>query len=430
MGKKGWFLIIAMLLVLTTACSGANGGGNSGTSADGKVKLRIAWWGSDTRHEYTQKVVDLYKQKNPNVTIDVEYASFDDYWKKLAPQAAANQLPDIVQMDISYISQYAKNGQLEDLAPYLNQKIQVADVTENVLKTGVIAGKQYGIPTGVNVLGFQYDPALLKKAGIDKIPDNWTWDQYKELALKAGSNKVYFDSSMAADIFFHYYLRTQGKSLYNAEGTGLGYDDDKLFVDFFDGLADLIKKGATPSPEIMNQTKGILEESDIVKGTGIGIWQWSNQYVGLQQVVNRPMALAPMFGPNMEKGIYMQPTMYWTVAARSQVKDEAAKFIDFWMNDVEANKLIKGERGVPISSKIKEAVAPELSEATKQVFDFVASMEPKASPMSPPPPVGSPEVIATLTDYIEQVNFGQMKPEDAAVKFRADANAILANNKQ
>ncbi|MBJ8193567.1 extracellular solute-binding protein, partial [Bacillus cereus] len=85
----------------------------------------------------------------------------------------------------------------------------------------------------------QYDPALLKKAGIDKIPDNWTWDQYKEMALKAGSNKVYFDSSMAADIFFHYYLRTQGKTLYNAEGTGLGYDDDKLFVDFFSGLADL-----------------------------------------------------------------------------------------------------------------------------------------------------------------------------------------------
>jgi multiple sugar transport system substrate-binding protein len=57
-------------------------------------------------------------------------------------------------------------------------------------------------------------------------------------------------------------------------------------------------------------------------------------------------------------------------------------------------------------------------------------MEPKASPMSPPPPVGSPEVIATLTDYIEQVNFGQMTAEDAAAKFRADANTILANNKQ
>lgn len=129
----------------------------------------------------------------------------------------------------------------------------------------------------------------------------------------------------------------------------------------------------------MNQTKGILEESDIVKGTGIGIWQWSNQYVGLQQVVNRPMALAPMFGPNMEKACICSLPCTGRWASRSQVKDDTAKFIDFWMNDVEANKLIKGERGVPISAKIKEAVAPELSEATKQVFEFVASMEPKAS---------------------------------------------------
>lgn len=75
-----------------TAACGSGGGGEQGSgSKDDSVNLRIAWWGSDTRHEYTQKVIDLYKTKNPNVKIDVEYASFDDYWKKLAPQAAPNQ---------------------------------------------------------------------------------------------------------------------------------------------------------------------------------------------------------------------------------------------------------------------------------------------------------------------------------------------------
>lgn len=434
MKNKGLIGIIALLLFLTTACgeSGGSGSGNSEGQQDSgsgkdQVILRIAWWGSDKRHEYTQQVIDLYKKKEPNVKIDVEYASFDDYWKKLAPLVAANQLPDIVQMDISYISQYAKNGQLEDMTPYLNKTIQVGDVAESVLQTGVIEGKQFGIPTGVNVLGYQYDPALLGQTGIE-IPDNWTWDQYLELTKKTSASNLYFDGSMAADVFFHYYLRTKGLSLYKPEGNALGYDDDQLFVEFFGGLADSIKNGGAPSPEITNQTKGILEESQIVKGKQIGEWQWSNQYVALQQVVNRPMVLAPMFGPNMEKGIYMQPTMYWSVASRSKAKEEATKFIDFWVNDPEANKLIKGERGVPISSKIKEVVAPELSEATKQVFDFVAEMELKASPMSPPPPAGSPEVISTLADYVEQINFGQMSPEDAAVKFRSDANSILSNN--
>ena len=428
----------AMLLLFVTACSnsggvnsgegntGANSGSNGGSSND-PVTLRIAWWGSDTRHEYTQKVIDMYTEKNPHVKVDVEYASFDDYWKKLAPQAAANQLPDIVQMDISYITQYAQNGLLEDLSPFINNQIKLADVSESVLSTGIIGDKQYGIPTGVNVLGFQYDPELLAKAGVT-IPENWTWDDYEKIALQAGANGLYFDSGMAPDVFFNYYLRTKGASLYNPEGTALGYEDDALFVDFFDRLYRLVQGKAAPDPATANQSKGIVEESDLVKGTGIGIWQWSNQFVGLQSVVNRPMELAPMPGPDMEKGLYMQPSMYWAVTKNSKAKEEAAKFIDYWVNDVEANKLIKGDRGVPISSAIKDTLAPELSEQTKQVFDFVAEMEPKASPMSPPPPVGSPEIIAMLTDYVEQINFGQITAQEVAAKFRSEANAILANN--
>jgi len=394
------------------------------TSAE-PVTLRIAWWGGDTRHSYTQQVIDMYEAKYPNVTIEPEYASFDDYWKKLAPQAAANRLPDIVQMDISYINQYGTNGQLEDLKPYLNSQIQVGDVNENVLSTGVINEKQFGIPLGVNVLGFQYDPELLKKAGVDSIPENWTWDQYKEIAAKAKSAGLYIDGSMAADVFFNYYLRTKGLALYNNDGSALGYEDDALFTDFFGMLSGLIKDGAVPSQDKLSQNKGVIEESDIVKGTGIGVWQWSNQYVALQIAVNRPMALAQMPGPDMEKGLYMQPSMYWSVTSNSKVKEEAAKFVDFWINDPEANNLIKGERGVPISSKIKESVASQLTDSGKQVFKFVADMEPTTSPMSPP--VGSPEVVALLTDLAEQMNFGKIDPAAAAAQFRKEANAILSS---
>ncbi|AIQ68542.1 ABC transporter substrate-binding protein [Paenibacillus graminis] len=440
MKKRFALLAVPMLLSMLAGCGGNNNSTRdtasthaaanqpasaTAASSSDPVTLRIAWWGGDTRHSYTQQVIDMYEAQNPNVKIEPEYASFDDYWKKLAPQAAANRLPDIVQMDVSYINQYGSNGQLEDMTPYLNQTVQVGDVNENVLGTGKIDGKQYGIPLGVNVLGFHYDPALLKKAGADSIPDNWTWDQYKEIAMKAKAAGLYMDSSMAADIFFNYYLRTKGLSLYNTDGSALGYDDDAQFSDFFGMLSDLIAQGAVPSQDKLSQNKGVIEEADVVKGTGIGIWQWSNQYVALQIAVNRPMELAPMPGPDMEKGLYMQPSMYWSVTANSKNKEEAAKFIDFWTNNVEANKLIKGERGVPISGKIKDSLAAELTESGKQVFKFVADMEPKTSPMSPP--VGSPEVVALLTDLAEQMNFGQITPDAAAVQFRKEASEILAN---
>ena len=39
------------------------------------------------------------------------------------------------------------------------------------------------------------------------------------------------------------------------------------------------------------------------------------------------------------------------MSSKSENKEAAAKLIDFLINDVEANKLLKAERGIPASSE-------------------------------------------------------------------------------
>ncbi|NIK76611.1 multiple sugar transport system substrate-binding protein [Paenibacillus castaneae] len=443
--KKMLLMLMAFALVLVSACGSGNSNSsdkatntpnnsNTGTEVTEKpaeakpVTLRIAWWGGQPRHDYTMKVIEMYKEKNPNVTIEMEYANYDDYWKKLAPQAAANELPDIIQIDTQNYSQYAGRNQLADLTPYLNNQIDVSDIAQNAIDGGKMGDKLYGINLGVNALGLNYDPALLKKAGIDSIPENWTWDDYVAMAAKAKAAGLFFDSGMRAEVFFGYYLRTHDKTLFNAEGTGLGYEDDQLFTDFFGMLSKLVIDGAVPSPDVLAQIKG-AEDSHLVLNQGIGVWQWSNQYVGLQQVANRPLALAPMVGPNMTKGLFLKPSMFFSVSEHSKVKEEAAKFISFFVNDIEANKLILGDRGVPVSSKVKEALKEVSTEAQVQVYDYVAWAETNSSPMDPPDPIGSAEVFKSLTSLAEQMNYNKIKPEDAAKKFRDEATSILKKNK-
>ncbi|GAA3329118.1 hypothetical protein GCM10020331_075860 [Ectobacillus funiculus] len=74
------------------------------------ITLRVSWWGGQPRHDYTMKVIEMYEKEHPNVKIEAEFANWDDYWKKLAPMAAANQLPDVIQMDLAYLSQYGEKG--------------------------------------------------------------------------------------------------------------------------------------------------------------------------------------------------------------------------------------------------------------------------------------------------------------------------------
>ncbi|MDQ6419392.1 extracellular solute-binding protein [Paenibacillus sp. LHD-117] len=443
--RKWLTAILAFTVVFSlAACAGGNNGGSNGNSADPtstassggdsggdkpkNVTLRMAWWGGQPRHDYSLEVIKMYEEQNPHVKIEPEYANFDDYWKKLAPQAAANELPDILQMDISYLAQYGSKNQLADLTPFLNAGIDTANVSENAISGGQIGDKLYGFNIGVNALNFQYDPELLKKLGIDKPDENWTWSDYYALAGKAKEAGLYFDNGFRPEVFFGYYLRTKGQHLYNAEGNALGYEDDQLFVDFFKPLAQLVKDGDTPPPDVKAQIKGV-EDDMLVKGQQVGIFQWTNQFVGIQQVANRPLEMSHLPGPDREKGLYLKPSMYFSISENSKQKEEAAKFIDFWVNNVEANKLIKGDRGVPVSSAVIEGIKSELAPAQVQVFDYVSWAQENSSPMDPPDPVGTAEIIQLFATLSEQMDFQQLTPEDAAKQFREEANAILGKNK-
>src|SRR5690348_11008751 len=54
----------------------------AGTSSGETIELRVAWWGSQNRHDRTLKVIDLFQQAHPNIKITSEYGNFDDHWTK------------------------------------------------------------------------------------------------------------------------------------------------------------------------------------------------------------------------------------------------------------------------------------------------------------------------------------------------------------
>jgi multiple sugar transport system substrate-binding protein len=445
--KKAVVTLMSLSMIFTaTACSSGTSSNQSGgattaptttttpsatvSASKDPVKLRMAWWGGQARHDYTLKVIEMYEKAHPNVKIEAEYAAFDDYWKKLAPQAAANQLPDIIQMDISYLTQYGGRNQLADLTPFTKSKIlNVDDVSPNAVSGGQVGGKLVAMNLGVNALTSMMDFEMLKKAGITPPEKNWTWNDLDEITAKAkAAGKI--TGGFRDDVFFPYYLRTLGQKMYNAEGTALGYTDDKLFVDYFNRSQKYYDAGSVLALDKAAQKKGTPEDDEMTLGNSISSNGWSNQFIGLATASKRELVLQPMPGPDANKGLFLKPSMYWSVSSSSKVQEEAAKFIDFWINDIEANKIIKGERGVPVASKVKEALKPLLSPNEIKVFDYVAWAEKNSAPMDPPNPVGSIEIEKLLKDTAEKIMYKKITVQEAAVSFRKDATAILDKNKK
>lgn len=318
------FVFFSFCVLLTLGLFGCSSNTEEAAGADGKKKvtLRVAWWGGQPRHDYTSKIIELYEKEHPHVKIEAEFANWDDYWKKLAPMSAAGQLPDVIQMDMAYLSQYGKKGQLEDLTPYVKDgTINTEAIDEKTIKGGKIGDQLYGFPLGVNVLSVITNDDMLKEAGVEIDDGSWTWTDFENLALEVEEKTGQYGSNgmHPPDVFFPYYLRTKGERFYKEDGTGLAYSDDKLFVDYFKRQVKLVDEKASPTPDESAQVKG-MEDDFIVKGRTAATWNYSNQFSAFAQLTDAPLSLKLPPEQAKEKALFLRPSMLFSIPKSSERK--------------------------------------------------------------------------------------------------------------
>lgn len=445
------FLTGAMVFGLT-ACGGGNAGGDSGSNSEGeqqesggseasggdeKTTIKITWWGGDSRHEYTQKLLDLYSEENPNVTFEATPAGWEGYFDKLSTQAASGSMPDIIQMDYLYISTYAKNNSLADLSEFIDSGvIDTSNVDEATLNTGLIGGKMAGIVAGTNALAVTYNPDVLAEAEVEAPADDWTWDDYVELNTKV-TEKLGKESALTATIgpfgdmnFFNFWVRQHGETLFTEDGTGLAYEDDAILADYFQMWADMIEKDVAPDPDEQSQiaSQGI-ETLPVVTGDAGTTLEW-NTYANKVVSSNDKLKLAMMPGAAENNAIWMKPGMFWSVAETSEVKEECAKFINWMTNSEEANDIIAAERGVPISSSIREYMtgSGNMSDAQVEMFEYIDNVAEIAGACPAADPSGIAEINEAFANAGNSVAYGQATSEEAAKTFREKATEILERN--
>ncbi len=424
--KKSLFVVLAGLVVFSIVGSAL---------AAPKVTLRLGWWGNPTRDARTLKVVQMYMAKNPNVTIETETTGWGGYWDKLATQAAANNLPDIIQQDYSYITQYAEKGLLLDLGPYVkSKKINLSGVADTYTSGGKVNNLLYGVSLGTNAWGIVYDPAILKKAGVAPPKPNWTWADFEKIAIqiykKTGVQTMPL-STIDPRVQFENMIRQTGKPFFAPDGNSLGFTDDKTLIEFYEVQLRLLKAGALIKPDTAFVTT-TPQEAPFAKGQSWLEFVWSNQVVSQQAAANRPVgiALCPKIAKAERPGTYLKPSMFFSVAKSSANKEEAIKFVNYFLTDIEANKVLLAERGIPIIPKVRDALKTMVDPVNKQVFDYIALVGNKnASAIDPADPPGAGEVLKLFRTIDQEVLYGSTSPKDGAAKLIKQANEILAKNK-
>lgn len=111
-------------------------------------------------------LVNKFNAENPDVRVDVNVVAWPGY-PQLAAQMAARDPPDLVTMHTGVISDYAADGLLEPVEPYLQRAaIRPSDFTEASLLATRIGKRIYGLPWDTHGGLFHVNTALFEKAGL------------------------------------------------------------------------------------------------------------------------------------------------------------------------------------------------------------------------------------------------------------------------
>ncbi len=417
-------LFAASSLVLTACGQGDNPATGSGDDGDseasgGDVQLRMTWWGADARAQLTEDVIALFEEQNPEIDVVTEWTVWDGYWDKLATGAAAGDMPDLVQMDESQISAYGTQGSLLDLESQPDE-LDVSTIAPEVLLTGDVDGTIVGAPVGVGIYSIGANPDLLERAGVE-MPDDttWTWDEFVEAAAQV--SEALGDEGITGMDFFGLdsaeigaFARQKGEAVFPKD------DEEPVSVEtiteFFELAQEMVETGATPEPSLQNERiVQAIEQSPFGTNTSAFHLQFHTQIQAFVDASGTELQLLRL--PALKSGepqMVNKASMYWSIAETTEHPAEAARLLDFLINDEEAAKILGVERGVPANPTIQEAIRPDLSPTGVMALDFAADMQDEVVE----PPQVTPSYASDWDSEVQRVGsevlFGSMSAQQGA----------------
>ena len=184
-GKKLAALAVAGLALVGTAACSSGGSSSSSTSDTNKIpkvtkKTTVVFWhGMQGQQETTlKKLAKEFEAKNSNIKIKLEQqGDYDNLQAKLtSTMQSPKNLPTITQAYPGWLQSAAKNKMLVNLTPYINNKevgwgsVAASEIKQGMLDGAQINGTQYGIPFNKSIEVLIYNPDMLKKYGITKVP--------------------------------------------------------------------------------------------------------------------------------------------------------------------------------------------------------------------------------------------------------------------
>lgn len=353
----GVFAVTLSACLVLAACGGES---NSG-EGDGPVKIRfqsLAWQKESV--QANKDIVDAWNAENPDIEVEYVQGDWGSVHDQLLTSFEGGDPPDVIHYEAAAEQVFIDGGYYADLEPLLSDEFR-AGIPENIWAT--VRSEQYGL-TGVPFLlesrVVLANREMLEKAGLEMPTSEkpWTWEEFRAAAKQLTTKDRYgvaFPLASPANAMFNLSMSFDGTYVTGeGEDASIKVGEEELQVPTLVHQMLYDDKSADPDMIAVNTTDALPSffagKSAMIFGA---IW------LRQQMVQESPdgfdwVALPPLKGSDGTTQSANPQTL--SVAAQSKHPEEAAQFLEYFLNDENMAKLAIGDWLVPTSEGALSAV--------------------------------------------------------------------------
>ncbi len=346
------------------------------------IKLRMNWWGGDSRHKATLEAIEKFEKKYPNITVTPEYESFTGHEEKVALAIKSGNAADLMQLDWSWVSTYSPEGDKFYDLNKVSSILNLNNYTKEDKALFTFNGKLNAVPISKTGRVFCWNKKTFDTIGV-KIPT--TLDEL----LAAGNSFKDYDPSyyplvtkeLDRAFLMVYYLQCKYGKDWVLDGK-LQYSQEEL-ADGFDFLKSLEENHVIPTLEKIagDGADAIDTNANWIDGHYAGIFLYDTSVVKHAEAVkDGEFVIGDYVKMGDNEGGFIKVNQAFGISATTEHPAEAAALLQFLVAEKEGVETLGDTRGVPTNkegSAMLDLSGSKVAQANKKAVEWChAQMDP------------------------------------------------------
>ncbi|MGO3800416.1 MAG: hypothetical protein ACTJHE_14330 [Vibrio casei] len=212
----------------------------------------------------------------------------------------------------------------------------------------------------------------------------------------------------------------------------MNYSQDEM-TKFFELYTKQVEDHVFPSTKEYASygRSNLYEMRPWIEGKFGGVYMWDTAITKYSDNLKPPMALElapyPMAPDAKDAGLLSRPSMMFSIGRNTKHPEEAAKLINFLLNDPVGVKALGLTRGIPLSTAgVKELKSDGTIQESSLSFAGYTQAGSLPQTIVSTPYTDNAQLMDIFSEEMQALDYGKSTPEQSAQEFLRKGKRILA----